>query len=708
MTSTQAPLPSRKWLWLLAWMVLLGTHPEWFDVRVRVLPSSTPALWVIGTTWQVPLARLPVAELIANCWFPLYAFIAAGVIAGVCRGSDSDCSLDRILATVGLSLLIQPLDLMCAVILGLPLFEKREKSSPWTGWLPVVGAGLAILTTLDFGIVLLAAWATLASASCGELRIQRRRWLAPLLLMLTACAVLIAFCPGFGSAAWRPVSAIWGRPQTHLLPSLSVFSAAPAHRLALSLLVPFVGLCARSALHSGFGRSRLLLCVTGLVLGLACPRYSCLAGLLFAAQFCQRPSAVVMLRHPRVIGVTCLVLALARIGWVTDFTALLAGQSVPRRLQPALWETSGPVILMNLDQSNDWRAPELAQRFPLLADDRWETMSDDYQEYAALCRDLRQVRDHSYLRSDGQWGGYKRWLDEWSPALVVVTSTDEESIRGLSLSPDWRVLGVDGERTMFGRSNDPHSLPQLRQSLRCLMTLEWPARPEGFTVENTIVTGSPSDDLSVGSSLCALRFPYAALRFIRHNHSAGAQRLRARCHLDLAHRVAGQSASGSVLDQYRAVIHTREILRHLPPDSEEAIRLERGLRGLDRYRLVDSPGMNPVEQQLRTALLTGQTEAVLPLLQQIGEPLQSYYHALADAPHRPVEEVCTALQTAITDMSDRASTDTRSEAHFYLGCAAIEAGESRLAIQALQASVTLAPNLPFREIRNLYLRQLVR
>lgn len=699
------------WLWLLCGLIIVGSHPHWLGDTIRIVPAAAASLTAPSSIWLVPLSRLPGADTWSSWSCVLFAGVAAIVITTICHGLDLACSLDRLLAAVGLSLLVQPGDLWCAAAIALlvafwpsPVLDRRDSPSKWL--IPVI-AGLAVVGTLEFGLVLLlsiAVLTTIALVSQQDSKAWWRNW-ATLASLAAAIALAGIALPGFVPAALRPINWLWLRPAADLMPSLSTAAKSPVHLTALALAAPFCGRCGWSALQSHRNFLRLGLLAALLFLALACQRYCFLASLAWMSMFRELPAGGLCLSRQKLVWVTILIAAIGRAGWITDFSSIVLRLPVARRIEPLLWETSGPVILLNLDQSREWETAELARRFPLVVDDRWDAAGAEYAAYGALCRDLREVRDHSYLRSDGRWGGYKRPLQAWNPALVVVESTDVEAIRSLSLSPDWRVMGVDGTRTFFGRVGEPENLPQMQLALQCLITLEWPARLTDFSLDNTIIAGDIRDDRTLAAALCALRFPYAALRFVREDRSAESECLRASCHLELAHRVAAHASTGSLLDQFRAIVGARAAVRHLPGNSAARVWMSRGIQGLET-RFETSPGNSPVddEQHLRAALLAGRVEDITPRLEQLSKPLRSYYDSLVDAPNRTPPEICSSLRAAIANFDDCIPTDTKSEAQFYLGCAAIEAGESLLAISALEASSNLAPDHPFREIRNVYLK----
>jgi hypothetical protein len=699
-----------RWLWLglLSTLVQLGAHPQALTDFGGILPSPQPALLATGPVWEVPLALLPGAQTGFAWPFLVLALVLGAMIAAVCRGTERTIALDRVLAVIGLSLLVTPADFGgVAALCGLAYARSRPRPIV-TAWLSAGVAGLAVLVTLDFGLVLMYAVLTLTATigrdpPAGPERMPR---LIPLVMLLAGLALASALWPGFAAAAQRPVSWMWLRPPVEIMPSLS--PAILTRPVPLAFLAPFYGLCVLPTLWKGRDPHGLLPTAMGTILGLGCQHYSALAGLGLVAWFFDQPSlSLVWDRRPRLVRGAILAVAGLRVVWLVDFAPLFSGPSVARQLRPADWDLSGPVILRNLDRAPAWRAADESQRFPLLADDRWDAVGVQYPRYAALCRDLREVRDHRYLLSNGEWGGYRPWLTDWSPALIVVETTDLDTLRSLSLSPDWRILGLDGERTIFGRADEPRHLPQMRHALNCLMTLEWPARLDEFTLAGTIVAGNAHDDRAVAGALCALRFPYAALRFVRHDGGRSTSDLRARCYLELAHRVARYSSAGSLLDQSRAMVQTRAALQALAPSSPEYRQTLRGLEGL-RATADGTANCSAPETALRTALLAGRDAELHALLAPIDEPLHSYYAALIAANRQTPEEIGQSLQTAIAGLEGRVSEETLSEAHFYLGCAALEAGDALQAIAAFQDSANLAPNLPFREIRRTYLQQLTR
>uniref|UniRef100_A0A7C2K097 Uncharacterized protein n=1 Tax=Schlesneria paludicola TaxID=360056 RepID=A0A7C2K097_9PLAN len=701
----------------LCLLVLLGTNAAWLSDQVRVLPTASLAVLAPTDSWRVPLSLVPTVESLSEWPFLAVAAAAAVLIALACRDENGDASLDRLFAAVGLCLLMQPSHLLSAGLLLLLSRETHAQARAGAGWRIAALVLAGVLGTLEFGLLLLlgglALVGQLLDARKSPSAVRSALW--PVVVLAAGAGLACAVWPGFAHAALRPVSWLWIRPPAALLPALSPMIASPTGLLALILLLPFWSLqwwAALSQRDDAQSLSRLVSLMVCHVMGLGCLWYSFLTGVALVSLHRGPARWALLSWRPRTVLTAAIAVALGRVLLVTDTAPLLAGAPVQRLVQPTAWNTSGPVLLLNLGHTADGRQGTMARQLPLLVDDRWDCLGSFYPTYAAICRDLREVRDFRYLRTDGEWGGYTPWIQAWSPALLAVDSTDTESIRGLSLSTDWRVMGIDGRRTLFGRADEPRNLPQMRQALNCLLTLEWPARLSAFSLENTILSGNAADDRIVAGALCGLRFPYAGLRFLRNDRSTAAERVRVLCHLELAHRVSRYASQGSLLDQYRAVVLARRYLHSAAVSAEDRTTIERALQTLTHP--TDAPPFParadepPPERELRSALLNGDEAASRRWLKEIEPPLQPLYQALINAPARPAQDVYRELQEVVKTMADTVSAAHRGEAQFYLGCAAIEAGESLMAIGAFEESARLAPNLPFREIRGVYLGQLTR
>ena len=405
-------------------------------------------------------------------------------------------------------------------------------------------------------------------------------------------------------------------------------------------------------------------------------------------------------------------------GHSTYFLAsLLDTPPPPRLIDPTRWETSGPVLLMNLDHASDWQTPRCRESFQLLLDDRWDIFDDLYPNYANVCRDIGNIRAISYLRSDGQWGGYIRWTNEWKPTLLVVDSRDRDVLRRLSLSPDWRVVGIDAKRTIYAWDDAPQNKRQLAYATNTFLRLEWPRPLPDDWDSRLLVAHEPREWRRVASVLSAMRLPYAALRTLPLDWEWETEKERAWAYTELAHRTHRHAAETSLLDQFRAVARLRRGLEESRFSGKEKVRIARGLAALDLAELAHefepfanappeskpSPDATP-EQHLRHALARADAARFPQLLPQLSSSVRRFYEVLTSANHKTARELFIDLTTVLAapQLPDR----LRGEAWFYQGCLAIEAGDSQAATHAFTESQRTDPTSPFGSLRKFHLAQL--
>lgn len=631
----------------------------------------------------------------------------AWAITAMCRDLVVQRSWSLFPLLMGLSLLFQPGDGIVLVLLYMAAHVGQKTDSASRVWQLIGIAVTAVFMTLEFGLVLVAVLGELCSSASDEAQpVAKRRLIAPGLLLIGGIGSALVL-PGFTGAFIRPVSWLWMRPAVSMMPSL--YPAWDSMRFTISLVL----VATTGVVHFRSERNVLRIVWMLILAGVAIQSQRYLFLWLSGLWLWLRPRSVAGCPSPGFgpLLVVCLVLSggygIYGMGWAT----LLTGQMIVRSIDPTLWDSRGRVVLMNLDHTAHWSSPRAQERFELLLNDRWDSWGgalrgESLSDYVAFCRDLREVRDLRYRRVDGAWGGYQSRMETWDPTLLVVGSSDHLSIRGLSLSPDWRIMGIDGQQTIFGRSGDPRNTVQIRHALDCLMTLEWPAQLDQFTLDNTLVSGDSREDQQVAGAVCSLRFPYAALRLARHDHQNHA--LRARCLLELAHRVASHSSTGSLLDQFRAVIIVQQSLSHRTLEPEIRKTMGRGLQAL-LDRTTQPLERNPDElSRLRLAFLTGNSSEIQHLLKRMPPVQSNYYQILVRSPGLPPDEIVVELKNAIPPLTGQVPDSTLSECHFYLGCAALESGRVEIAIPAFEESRQLDPDSPFRMIRELYLNQLRR
>lgn len=732
--------PVLKWCcgWLLAVGLILAANPGWLVESALLWPPPATGPLTPEGAWSVPLASWTAADRLGHWPYGLFASIAGGVIVLAVRPWWWGSGIwSAALLAAGLSGSLTPGDLIPAMAVLAVARQRRSERLVRSPFLDA-GIGTAILgvvlaSSLEFGLVGLFAGLSRSVRRAGveaDRPLDRRVVLLGLIL-LVVLAGLTWQRPGFLPALLRPVSWIWLRPPATLLPSCAAaFTTADAWRPHLCLSLFLLDLWRRKLTQPVQGPPLLLL-LTASLIGLGCVRYLALCGLAAAVMV---PPA----RAGSEGGWGKRVLFLGGLIWIVVQTSLdwpvysqwfVQGSVPPRMVDPLRWGTRGGVLLMNLDHSADWQAPHLRHAFPLLIDDRWDLYGDFYPEYAALCRDLGEVRHESYLLTDGTWGGYRATLRHWSPALLVVDSQDLDRIRSLSLSPDWRVLGIDGRRTIFGFTEAPQNQPQFQRTVQVLFQLEWPTHavldPQVLAVPDAVAARR------VAAVLCALRLPYAALRVIREDESPQADVLRTWCYLELAHRARRYAGAASLVDQFRAVHRLRKGLHNLLWSPSDRDRIARSLSALElddvaqEFTAPSEPGLlrsssfpstnagttlgiagADAEERIRGALLRGDRELAQSSLADLPPFVQRYYAALLSAADLPAADVYRELYLSAT--SPDFPPHLAGEAAFFLGCLAIEAGDAGSAIRWLEENRRREPRSVWSPLRQFYLLQLGR
>ncbi len=717
-------------------LIILGRNSIWLVDSVRLVPAISGCVLSPSSAWQVPVVQAGFADLLTSVPYSLYAFFSAFVIAGLVRLITKETNLTALLAVGSLSLFVQPLDLfpmICLLLLGMFSVSSgnAQRSALRLTMILLVALG-AILFTLDFGFVLLLLILTLLE--CTDQRNQRIRQVIAISI-ITAIAVSAGLSTGFFNACLRPVSWVWLNIPTELLPSLQ----SP---LQQKQLWPSLGVLAAFVFSVWFtrppelqGEKRIFLSLLLIsLIGIGSSHYLLLAmcGLIILLRRISL-DPLKQFNHPR-LAMLAIFIAAGFAFWKTDKVAVLAGETPPRLVDPTRWQTEGNVILMNLEHSSDWQTQKVSRQYKLVLDDRWDIFGNDYHDYVEVCRDLHDVRVNSYLKDDLTWGGYKRRVEKWEASLLVVESSQWATIRGLSVSPEWKVMSIDGRRTIFGLQEVPSNLEQLTQANRAIMFLEWPNKIRNFNLDETIVIGSDHDARMIANALCAMRLPYAGMRFIRNDFSRQGEKIRTSCYLELAHRVHRHSGRGSLLDQFRAVARLRdEYARGLWAKKELAL-IAISLQGLGLEQLAIEFGLEPEERgqwisksrddsseqngltsnkgdqalfrdQFQQALLSGDVQACEALLAESDERMLLERVLTKSWNAKPSDLLGGMSQILKEEKLGQASV--QGEAFFYVGCVALEIGEFEQAIGAFNRSQQLAPDLPFKSIRELYLSQIV-
>ncbi|MHC4876424.1 MAG: hypothetical protein ACYTGL_07985 [Planctomycetota bacterium] len=571
-----------------------------------------------------------------------------------------------------------------------------------------------MLLTHEFGFVWLLTGLLLAepmndSDSPAKVTALGANWQVCALIAVVMCLGWVAQSMGSGFAATmlRPVNWLNLTSGQSLLPSLAPAFEQELQRLPL-LLMALMPVCIGSMLI----RQRdpkpisLPLLVTFVSLGLGCAHFLWLCLFGIAAGLVGDDPEPVRGRFSRSVQVAALIASvLCSLGHIDTYREYFAGEEQSRRrVSPDQWRTSGPVILLDLTQSQDWQSSTVRSRFPLLVDDRWEAFNDFYDDYAAVCRDFTEVRIESYLRTDGSWGGYTHWLREWKPALLVCSSGELPAIRSLSLSPHWKLAGIDPRRTVFGRDNDGGIAPAIRETGRALARLEFSSIQTSPTSSSIALPADAHSRQRIAGVLNAIRLPFAALKTLSAaDHNAFARSVRQRCYHDLAHRTHRHTGEVSLLDQFRAARRSRTGigLKSAGGDNADA-SVSQQVESLDIHS--ESSGWALQERLVRRALLQGDAAEAQQLAAELEPAIRRWYATLANSQAADPVDLLVDLIDCIHEESFPARLD--SEAWFYAGCLAIEVGDPAIAAEAFLHSRDADADSPFQALRQFYLSQL--
>lgn len=734
------PQSSFFWDWILSLLLLVSAATAGPFQTVRVLPLPTEAALAPDWAWDPPLADISAVQTLAEWPFWIYAPLMSFLIVSILskRLAATDARI-RLALLVAISLRAQPIDLMAAAIvagvLGLPPRTRVSLRS----LAPLVLAGsLTLLLCLDFSLVLLVL-ATCVLSLFGS-SLTNRQAIVGAVAFLAALTIPSLVWRGFAAAAMRPLT--WQTVPESVLPMSHAGENSLHLWLPCLLAVGVVALAWWNAWRSG-NSSVLRLVLLGIfsVLSLTSHHYqflSLLGIVCLPASFpisSSRPLKEVRLRWSIV-----LVAVLYLLPQVQSYQSFVLTGRWPRQsVDPSTFGTSGRVLLMKPQDAVHWRTGRTSQLFDPIIDDRWDLFRGRYESYLQVCRDLRDVRSSRYLRSDGEWGGYKQWTEKWKPALLVADSTELDGIRKLSLSPHWKVLGIDSHRTIFGAAGVSENQNQIRTAGRLLSQLEWPGPGFDGSFGNVLAATGGARRTGVAEVLLSMRLPYAALRVMPESAS-GNKALTARCHFELAHRVYRHTRTHSLLDQYRAVYQLRRLAETGELSAQQVVRVARGLEEIDelgtardfaevltrQQKSAEADELKSAEEvisrcehrsqndaaarssdsheQIRAALRSGDPAAVAEAIGRLGEGEREFFQVLANSVSRSAEDLYFELISLLN--GPKFPTELRCEALFYLGSLAVEVGDSESAAQAFSASIQADPAHPLNSISRLSLMNL--
>lgn len=715
--------------WGLSYLLLLAATPASPGEDVTVVASGAEAVLAPDWAW---------APLVTVGEWPLW-LVAAGMALLIVQllkaVFQQSAGFERYAFLVSLSLLARPTDLMTgAILLAARLWWSSGAEGQASRRNVVVLVSLAVsavASCLDFSIVLcllLCFWI---------LRGGRRSWKTLLqlpLAMLVGCGISSAFSSGFAAALARPVS--WLTVPEQLVPMSPFLVDYWSEWLTTGLLVVCVVIVWRVAWPAIQGSVSLLAVNTVLsLLALSCRYYSwsSLIGLLCLAEWStSRTEPAGRGRSWQLVAVVVVLACLlprSRTAWLFAVTGSWPQESI----DPTEWRSSGPVLLMEPAMANRWQVQALRGRHRVLINDRWDLFASEYPMYLMLARDLSEIRNSHYLLNDETWGGYRHWLDLWQPSLLEVSASDTDSLRRLSLSPHWKVMGIDSRRVVFGLKDLSGNKTQIQRMATLLEELEWPSPQFDGHLNGAIVAVGDQQRMTVARVLLALRLPYAAMRLLPERRG-DSDLMQAMCHFELAHRIFRQTRMSSLLDQYRAISQLREALKRDRLTDKQKLRIALGLEELGeiesamefaghiaeavtrsdadavrprvvaiiercRRKLNDSKTVTSpegAEELVRRALLAGRSEVAKVSLGDCPEAAREFYGLLVSADEAGAE---TLYRNLIEQLNRRDFPSAlRAEATFYLASLAVEIGDSPGAAQAFMESIRIDSTLPLNSV----------
>ncbi len=715
-------IPPFVW-WLASLLFLLGANPHWLQESVRIVDWRAGAVLTPEAAWSAPLANWSAADSLAQWPYLAFACVAAGVLAAVATNLSRSVPSWLVACFVaGAGLSFPPKFLLPAVMIvaAARITQSRKDSEQrWPMCLMLAGLGVfAALSVHEFGFV----WLVIGLLLIDGLRAtaeRSERWprcrvpdLALLAVGVGVVAVAGLVGSGFGATVLRPVNWLGVTVSASLMPGLDSAFAAELRRIPMLLLASVTLWKWAEFLRSG-GRSRGSVPILAILpaIGLGCAHFCWLClfsvGVVLRPDLSSKDGPNVETPQPadrltkRLLVVAALAMCLRH--FETCRETLLSGDASKQSSVTAASELKGPVLLMSPDMAQHWQTAVLRQRQPLLIDDRWEVFAGEYRDYASACRDIVNVRMDSFVRTDGSWGGYTRWMREQQPRLLVLDSRQTDDIRSLSLSPHWKVVRLDVRQVVFAQADAQENADVIRKAGSVLVALEFggaDVASAGFVIPRLV---NDDDRRAVAGALNALRLPTAALRVLQDcGRDSATDRLRTLCWLDLAHRTRRHTGRSSMLYQYRAV----RMLQQAAGDSSwEQLELAGIERGLAQIAGDDSSATEDDERQLRQALLQGDDASARAALDAVSPDRQQFFQTVLDSGKmEPVDSLALLIERL---NGGKIPEGLRAEAWFYAGCLALEVGDGAIAREAFLFSHDADPESPFAPLRDFYLRRLV-
>ncbi len=723
---------------LLSGLIIFSFHTALPGGRSVLMPVTGQTVLSEPGDWHIPATQIEWTREWSSLSYPLMVLLGALFIGFLTQSLMTLVGFGTgMIAMVSLSYGFESWHFLNALLLTTlaNVFQHVQNNSEekLTGPLLILILAMAVLTTLEIGVACLF-WLLLFVPYL--LTVDSKRWFKQSAFWGTISGLLLLFIGGSTFGFWqtliRPWSAVASPVYPELFDSLAPIFGAGIPTVGQMLLVLTLLVCWSHAI-SGIGSFRSVVACLSLFtfLGLLCGYYlwlSVVASLLCLKTKSQtgKASGVLtkrasILRVATALGIILIcLLKLSGPGTLLR-QYLFEGTLAAHRIDPTEWPSEGPALLLDLDRCSEWLDVQMADQYPPIIDNRWDLYGDRYADYAELSRDLKEMRALLYFRTDQKFGGYLHRIKDWKPLLVVAETREQGAIRDLSLSPHWKMLGIDGQTTYFGRDTSPLLRQQIRTAGRTFLNLEWPDGQATPPSPQVIAASTPADATRVAGAMNAIRLPYAALHMLPSDLTVERQKLRVWAYLELSYRVLRNTEMHSLLDEFRALRLIRELALQKQWSTQESQRLSLSLKGLDldfvtellfpsfvteNGSLVNMPEYDDMEENdlIRLHLRSGDSESARDQIEDLDKSKRLFYSPIINSLDQPLPELAKSMYFCIEE--GELPHELQSELLFYLGCVAIEVGDYAVAVHALTESQQTDSQSALTPLRITYLQQL--
>lgn len=707
-------------LFLAALILVMGAADSAFDATVSVVAPPVNALLSDGALWQVPIGRIAPLQSMIAIPFWLYGACLSFVTAAIAWAyRERGRWVLPVLFLPAVTFAGHPSQAVTLLLFALTgwcgaVAASEGKRPRWLVVCSLCLAVVAVLTSLEFGLLLSLLCLELLGIRGQETATSRRLPGLAVLLVVTGITVGAVLSPGFQQALLRPVTA--GAADPLLYSSLDLFAQPLPKMLGNGLCYMVILACVWQRMIQPGGRLRHITVIWAAFISVYCLPCAVLVVVYLAARTVdaanQNSEAPQTRRESHRWTWSYVVLAVVAFLMLSSYrgVSLLAGQHSERLVDVSGWRFDGPVFLTDVSQASHWTAAHLEKRFPVLAGDRWDDnlRGNAETEYRRAVYDLLSGRREHYQRSDGAFGGYQPFFDQHNVVAVTMDTRQLPAIREFSVDRVWRVMALDAERVIFGRSDVPATAAQTRRAGQLLFQLEWPKPTVAIQPDGILAIGNRVDSRAVARVLNAIRLPYAALRVVADDTTASAREVRVWSYVELANRALRHCGRPSLIDHYRAV-HGLQQLRGSFFASRAALgQIERALTVLrvsSDCGEVNGSAVGDAECVVRAHLLRGNRQAAADACTDLDSAsVSKFYRTLCGVLDDSPEKLLAGLGEV--SANDQIRPDLRDEAAFYMGCLALELGDAQKSRAAFLPGSTLSDVSPWQPLRDLHYGQL--